>query len=280
MKRIMPMLILTGLMLLVTGCAGDMLKLSEGTPSDISLDTLLKRMDGATDPSHVYASVKSYRMVQLVVSKDKDGDKKQDEYTSEIFWKAPDSLRQVSSKNGEPFRILVAHNGQAWYIDPKTLKSTEITGFGYTLVKAFLDMARPGCNYKEIFPKLSVDKVQDVRSGQVRYRLICDVDKDGIAPYVLYIDPKTWLTDRCETILYTDNGPYLYVAESRDYVWRNKVCMSMRQFVTVADKTDISMIQQYTFNPEIPEDAFDVSRPWYYNTKGSLTEKEKKTDND
>ena len=59
------------LLCLLCGCYGDLLQLEEGTPADITVDQLLKKMDRATDPHKVYANIKSYYMKQILTSDNK-----------------------------------------------------------------------------------------------------------------------------------------------------------------------------------------------------------------
>ena len=103
----------------------------------------------------------------------------------------------------------------------------------------------------------------DKQKNRMVYRLICRVDNPEIAPYVFYIDPKTWLTDRCETILYGPDGSrHLYVSDSEEYEMVDGIRLAKKTLVTVDGKTDTAETVVFTLNPEIPLKTFDLERPW------------------
>ena len=259
MKKFL-LLLLTGMTLLLCGCYGDLLLLEDGTPADITVDELIRKMDRATDPQKVYANVKSYYMKQVLTSDNVNGS---EESVSEIYWKAPGYLKQISYRNGEVINIIISRDGRFWYVNPKTKKSREIKGKDAQLVKAFTDIATPGLNYKKIFHSVSIDQILDPERDRVMYRLICRVENPEIAPYVFYIDPKTWLTDRCETILYGQDGSQrLYIADSEEYEMENGVRMPKKTLVTVDGKTETAKTVVFTLNPEIPLSVFDLEKPW------------------
>ncbi|MBQ7403852.1 MAG: hypothetical protein IJW05_10475 [Lentisphaeria bacterium] len=252
-----PLLILS---ILLTGCYGDLLLLEDGTPADITVDELIRKMDRATDPQKIYANVQSYYMKQTLSSDNVNGS---EESVSEIFWRAPGYLKQVSYRNGEVINIIISREGRFWYVNPRTKKSREIKGKDAQLVKAFTDIATPGLNYKKIFHSVEIDQILDPERNRVVYRLICRVDNPEIAPYVFYIDPKTWLTDRCETILYGPDGSQrLYVADSEEYEVVNGVRMPKKTLVTVDGKTETATTVTFTLNPDIPLSTFDLEKPW------------------
>ena len=260
MKKIMFMLSCFLLAIMLCGCYGDLLLLEEGVPANITVDHLLKRMDRATDPNKVYANVKSYYMKQVLVSDNVNGS---EENVSEIYWKAPNYMKQISSRNGEVLNIIISKDNRFWYVNPKTKKSREITGKDAKLVKTFTDIATPGLNYKKVFHSVEIDQILAPEGNCTFYRLICRVDDPEIAPYVFYIDPKTWLTDRCETVLYgADGSQRLYVANSEEYEMDNGVRMPKKTSVTVDGKTEIARTVTFTLNPEIPLSTFDMEKPW------------------
>lgn len=269
-KALFPVLLLMSILLLC-GCAEDILHLEEGTPSDLTVDELIAKMKKATDPKNVYADAKSYYMKQRLTSDNVNGS---DESVSEIFWRAPGYMKQISYRNGEVINIIVTHQNRSWYVNPRTKKSREITGKDAQLVKVFSDIATPGLDYRKIFHTVTVDRVQSgpltsvkthdsPKSDRWVYRLICRVENPEIAPYVFYIEPKTWLTDRCETILYgPDGSSRLYIADSEAYEFENDVCMPKKTIITVDGKKDVADTVVFTLNPEIPLSTFDLEKPW------------------
>ena len=148
MKKLLLVLPLLALLSLLCGCYGDLLLLEEGMPADITVDELLKKMDRATDPQKVYANIKSYYMKQVLTNANINGS---DESISEIYWKAPGYLKQISSRNGEVINIIISRNGRFWYVNPKNKKSREVKGKDALLIKTFTDIATPGMDFKKIF---------------------------------------------------------------------------------------------------------------------------------
>ena len=260
MKKLLLVLPLLALLSLLCGCYGDLLLLEEGMPADITVDELLKKMDRATDPEKVYANIKSYYMKQVLTNANINGS---DESISEIYWKAPGYLKQISSRNGEVINIIISRNGRFWYVNPKNKKSREVKGKDALLIKTFTDIATPGMDFKKIFHKVDIDQLLEPEKNRKVYRLICRVNNPEIAPYVFYIEPKTWLTDRCETILYGPDGSQrLYVSDSEEYEIINGVRMPKKTLVTVDGKTETAKIVEFKFNPDIPESTFDLEKPW------------------
>lgn len=248
------------LLMLLCGCFGDPLRLESGIPANLTVEEITKRMQRATDPEKHYANAKSYYMKQRLTTNNENGN---DESISEIFWRAPNFLKQVSYRNGEVINIIIAKGNRFWYVNPKNKKSREITGKDAQLVKAFTDITTPGLNYQNIFHSVTVDQIRDPKSDRMVYRLICRVDNPDIAPYVFYVDPKTWLTDRCETILYSPNGSrHHYVADSEEYEMASGVRIAKKTLVTVDRKKDTAETIAFTLNPEIPLSTFDLERPW------------------
>ena len=245
---------------------GDLLDLSGGEPADITIDQLYQRMSAATDPEGVYAKAKSYRLIQEVESVD-GVSKNRDCYSTVVLFKQPDFIKQISLRNGVPFSMILFRDGSAWNIDPRTRKSQKLPeGTGLNLIKTFSGMLKPGNNYKTIFQDVQIDV--SYNDGQKYYRLICRVADPNIAPYVFYIDAKTYLTRKLETILYGNDGAgsqSLYVAISEDYEWISGVKMPRRSLITVNGKTDLSKLISFTLNPDLPDSEFNVSQPWNYD---------------
>ena len=234
--------------------------LEKGEPADLSVDQIIEKMQRASDPQKVYANAKSYYMKQKLTSDNINGS---DESVSEIFWKAPGSLKQISYRNGEIINIILTKDNRFWYINPKTKRAREIKGKDAQLVKAFSDIATPGQNYKMIFHTVTIDQIFDPDRRKTMYRLICRVENPEIAPYVFYIDPKTWLTDRCETILYgADGSKRHYIADSDEYEMVDGIRLPKKTQISVDGKKDIAETVVFTLNPEIPEKTFELEKPW------------------
>jgi len=259
-----------GLLAVAASCSlfeEDLLDLSGGDPSDISVAELYKRMQTATDPDGVYAKAKTYRLIQEVESVDAANSK--NFYSAEVLFKTPDQVKQISLRNGKPFSILIYNNGKAWYIDPDNRKSTPVPpGTGLNLITAFSKMLKPGNNFASIFQDVQIDV--NYESGRKYYRLICRLADPNIAPYVFYIDAETYLTRKFETVLYGDDGAgrkFLYTAITEDYHWISKVKMARKSLITVAGKTDESKLVSFVMNVEIPDSEFQPSVPWNHKAK-------------
>ncbi len=253
--------------LLLAGCTGDLLQLKseDAQPADISVDSLLTRMAKANDPDHVFAGVKTYRMRQSIDSID---GREQTEYTSEIVYKAPDWVKQTSCRDGKPFKILIFKGSEIWEITPNKNRRTRIpAGTSHNMMRAFSDMSKPGNNYRAIFKTIDIDLIREPNTGRKFYRLICRIADENVAPYVFYVDKNNYLVDKIETVLYTDNGEYLYTGRSGQYEWRNGVRIPLQSLITVAGKTDQATTTAYEINVDIPDSEFEPSLPWNYTVK-------------
>ena len=238
----------------------DLLDLTGGEPSDLTVAELYKRMQKANDPDKVYANAKTYRMVQEVESVDASQSK--DFYSAEVLFKTPDQVKQISMRNGKPFSTLIYNNGKAWYVNGEKAKPVP-PGTGLNLITAFSRMLKPRNNFSAIFQEVRIDT--KFENGKKYYRLICRVPDPKIAPYVFYIDSATYLTRKLETILYGDDGngrKFLYTAISEDYQWFSKVRIARRSMITVAGKTDESKLVSFMIDPEIPDSEFQPPIPW------------------
>ncbi len=256
---------LAGVLIGTTSCSfsrEDLLELEAGEPADITVEELYQRMTAATDPKKLYANAKTYKLVQEVESVSEQ--KSHDFYNTVVLFKDPDSVKQVSIKNGKAFLMILYKNGEAWYINPINMKSRKIpSGTPLNLVKTFSSMLKPGNQYRQIFKTVEIDVCY--QAGRKYYRLICRVDDPGIAPYVFYIDAETYLTRKLETILYTQGGGRsLYTAISEDYAWFSGVKMAKKLLVTVGGKTDVTRIVSFVLNPDLPDSDFTLTEPWIY----------------
>ncbi len=265
LPRIFSWVLLSGIVLTASSCSfsrEDLLELEAGEPADITVNELYQRMTAATDPKKLYANAKTYKLVQEVESVSEQ--KNRDFYNTVVLFKKPDSVKQVSIKNGKAFLMILYKDGEAWYINPINMKSSKIpSGTPLNLVKTFSGMLKPGNQYEEIFKTVEIDVTY--QAGEKYYRLICRVDDPGIAPYVFYIDAETYLTRKLETILYTQGGGRsLYTAISEDYAWFAGVKMAKKLLVTVGGKTDVTRIVSFVLNPDLPDADFTLTEPWIY----------------
>lgn len=238
----------------------DLLDLTGGEPSDLSVAELCGKMQKANDPEKIYANAKTYKMVQEVEST--DASRSKDYFSTEIFFKTPDQVKQISLRNGKTFSTFIYNNGKAWYVDGEKAKLVP-PGMGLNLITAFSRMLKPGNNFAAIFQDVRIDVKYE--SGKKYYRLICRVADPKIAPYVFYVDGETFLTRKLETVLYGDDGngrKFLYTAISEDYQWFSKVRIARRSLITVAGKTDESKLVSFVINPEIPDSEFLPPVPW------------------
>ncbi len=247
-------------LLLLAACESvsneELLDITPGMPSDITLEQLIEKMQKATDPEKVYRNAKSYALIQDVESVD---GKTRTNYSTEVLFKAPGFIRQTSKKNGKPMTTIIYRMGEAWYINPKNQKAVQVTGKDLNLIRAFTRMLNPGMTVKDIFQSIDLDIC--VRDNTRYYRMVCRLDDPEIAPYVFYVDMQTCLTRRLETVIYYGgDDSSLYVAISEDYRWYDKVRMPARSLITANDKTDISKIISFQLNPEISNSVFELPK--------------------
>lgn len=257
--------IMTGVLsvLGLTGCLSpqeqfsQQLKLDAGEVSDLSLAEIIEKMHNATDPKNAFANAKSYEMRQSLESTKTVGQGTgKDVYVVENQFKAPDMLRITSIRDSNPFAIVVFNQDRAWNVSPFSNRFNPIAeGTGLNLVKAFTSMLKPGVTVDKIFPRIDVRVV--VQDRVRYYRLDCYWDDPNIAPYVMYVDAKTFLTKKLETILYASDGSsYLYQAISEDYVWIHNIRFPSITIVKTGKQTDISKLNSFELNPELPDSLF------------------------
>ena len=239
-----------------------------GEPADLSVEQLIMRMEAATDPEAKFKNAKSYILRQVVVEEsEKDVDSNPfsqrtktsvDQYETEIKFRKPDFERQISYRNGEPFASLLFKGGRAWTIDPKKSKATEITGKQLRLFHVFNSFTHPNTNLEDVFSTIDISTVYE--NGKRLYRVVCRVDDVEIAPYVMYVDAKRFITVKLETILYTDDGEeYLYVALPDRFEKRNGVLMPTITKTTIGeDRHDIILLKEFELNVTFSEDVFQV----------------------
>ena len=248
--RLLP--VMTGLFLF---CAcQDLLHLEPMEPADITVPELIAKMGKATDPQHRYYDCKSYLMKQTL-SVMQSGAK--ETMSIETRFQAPDKMRITTYKDKKPTIIEIYNAGNAWRYDCATRKSTPVPkGLPTELMRIFTQMGTPSMDATKIFKNVSID--MQVQDGYRTYRLICDPGVKGIAPYVLYINGKTFLTERMETIMYINGEEYLYVNVPADYTWYEKdsIRLPATSTVKLMDTTRISKMTDFKINLDFPASEF------------------------
>lgn len=256
-------MILSGTVLLLAvlcqACT-DVLNLEPQEPSDITVQELIVKMNRATDPKGAYRDSKSYIMKQAL-STIKSGTK--DMYSTEVKFKAPNKMRTTTFRDNRPTVADIYNNGAAWKVDCITGKSTKVSGMGLSLVEIFTQMANPALDATKIFKKVTLDMSTD--KGAKTYRLICDPCKDGIAPYVFYIDGKTFLTTRFETIMYAGGEEYLYVSIPTAYEKFGDIRIPSASTVEIMDVTNISRVTEFEINVDISDSEFMPPVPFTHH---------------
>lgn len=262
--------------LFTSGCYGwmtqrqfeKMLALEEADESDLTAKELVKEMAKATDPLGAYKNADSYILRQSIVEVQNIGAKNStEEYMLEVKYKAPDRMRQTSFHDGRPSSVIIFNGDNAWNFFPSSNRYEKIPpGKQLDLVKAFSSMVNPGTDYTEIFDDVEIGIVYQDR--QKYYRIICRVENPNIAPYVIYVDAKTFLTNKLETILYANDGStYLYRAVSENYTWMSNVRMATMSVVEAGNKRSISTIQEFHLNPDLPDSDFLPQIPFTHSVE-------------
>lgn len=243
---------LAGLVLL-TACQ-DLLHLDPMEPADITVPDLITKMSKATDPELRYRNCKSYLMKQTF-SVMQSGSK--ETLSIETRFQAPDKMRLTTYRNQTPTVIQIYNAGKAWTYDCATRKTTQVPkGIPTELMRIFTQMGTPSLDATKIFKTVSID--MQIENGYKTYRLICDSGVRGIAPYVLYINAKTYLTERMETIMYINGDEYLYVNVPADYTWyeNNSIRLPVTSTVKQMETTRISKMTDFKINVDFPSSDF------------------------
>ncbi|MBP5224212.1 MAG: hypothetical protein J6Z38_01310 [Lachnospiraceae bacterium] len=247
----------------------EMLGLNDpGEPADLTVEQLIKHMDAATDPEGNFKNAKSYILRQVIVEESqKDVDDNPftqrtrtsvDQYESEIKFRKPDFERQISYRNGEPFASLLFKEGRAWTIDPKKSKATEITGHQLRLFYIFNSFSHPNKNLEDVFSTIEISTVY--LRGARHYRVVYRADDVEIAPYVMYVNPNTFITTKMETILYTDDGQEFHnVALPDRFEKRSGVLMPTITKTTIGeDRHEVILLREFELNVTFSDDVFQV----------------------
>lgn len=231
--------------------------------SDMSVSQLIQRMHKATDPKNVWRDSKSYLMRQSVRTKERRGLSTIEKfYSSELRYRQPGELCQTSFRDGSPFKILIYRDGKAWNVDPEKKTAKEYQpGFSYNLFRVFIGMSDPRKTFKDLFSEVEIAVVYPEGKDRA-YRIICRTADPKIAPYVVYVNANTFLTERTETILYAEDGAqYLYRSEPLKYKWVDNVKIPVLTRVTVGERSSEEYIMdEFAINPKFPDSAFEVPR--------------------
>lgn len=248
---------------LTGGCAPDLLHLEPLEQADITIGQLSARMDRAADPDHAFRNCKSYLMKQNLFLM--HGGAK-DFQSIEIRFQAPDKMRSVTFRSGKPTCIEIYNAGKAWRIDCATRKVTPIPpGLQLELFRLFIRQGTPSLSVTQIFKKVTID-MQFVEGVKV-YRLICDPEIDGIAPYVKYVNGRTFLIEKMATVQYINGKKFLYVTIPADYAWYGDIRLPRTSTVTLMDATRISKLTEFKINVEFPASDFLPPVPFSQDRK-------------
>ena len=227
--------------------------------SDLSVSQLIERVREATDPKGVYLNCNGYILRQTAISKEKRGKTVVDHYTvTEKKFRQPGQMRQTTYQNGIPVQTLLFKDNKAWIID-KNGKAEEYNGQGMELFKNYIGFSDPKATEQTLFSTVELGVVY--LDGIRTYRMICRTSDPNLPPYVEYIDAKTFLPVRLETIQYTADGRQLrYTAEPQDYRWVSNVLIPTVTLVTVGEnKTEEYETTEFMINPNLSELDFQVN---------------------
>ena len=227
--------------------------------SDLSVSQLIERVRNATDPKGVYLNCNGYILRQTAISKEKRRKTVVDHYTvTEKKFRQPGQMRQTTYQNGIPIQTLLFKDNKAWIID-KNGKAEEYGGQGMELFKNYIGFSDPKATEQTLFSTVELGVVY--LDGIRTYRMICRTSDPNLPPYVEYIDAKTFLPVRLETVQYTADGNQLrYTAEPQDYRWVSNVLIPTVTLVTVGEnKTEEYETTEFVVNPNLSDLDFQVN---------------------
>ena len=250
-------------LMLMSACQ-DLLHLEPMEPADISVPELIGRMSRATDPKRNYHNCKSYLMKETL-SVMQSGTK--ETMSIEIRFQAPDKMRIITYKDKQPTFIEIYNAGKGWRYDCATRTTVKVLpGQPIELMRIFTQMGTPSLDVTQIFKEVSID--MQIEDGYKTYRLICEPGVKGIAPYVFYVNGKTYLTERMETIMYINGDEYLYVNVPADYNWyeNNSIRLPLTSTVKLMDSTRISKITDFKIDVDFPASDFLPPVPFSHRT--------------
>ncbi len=262
-------------LLFLAACGGlsereqmEMLSLDQPVhPADMSPVQLVACMELATDPDGAMRNAKSYLLKQRIRNRrdaeDSDfflverGKTTYEEYETEIKFQRPDWQKQTSFRNGKAFLSLLYRDNQAWTINPNNRRAKEITGHQLELFRVFNSFSDPSRNLLDIFPSPEIAVVY--LNKERHYRLVCRTTHPDIAPYVLYVNAKTFLTTKAETILYTDDDrQFLYTATPANFKWYSGVLLPESIIIKVAGLEEVCTIDTFALNVNFQPEDFAV----------------------
>lgn len=227
--------------------------------SDLSVQQLIQAMQRANDPEKKFMNAERYILKQKIVSeREVESKRMSQEYVTEIKFSKPDYIRWTHYRNGKPFKINICRNGSVWEVDPLTKRAKKIPeGFGLDLFRTMIALLNPAKNYLDVFKDVTVDRV--LEDNTACYRLVCQAYNEKIPPYVIYVNEKTFLTKKVETIQFKDDGSQtLYISIPQEYTWFGSVLMPRITTVTLSGQQNISTVLEFMLNPQIPEKEFQI----------------------
>jgi len=226
--------------------------------SDMTVPQLIARMHEATDPKNVWRDCKSYILRQSVREEEKKGKSIVEHYyRTEIKFRQPRQLRQTSYRDDAAFQTLLFRDDKGWSIDSRGVAEEIQKGTGLNLFRNYIGFSDPKTTEAMLFPtiELAVVYLDEKRT----YRMICRSSDPKIAPYVQYIDAKTFLPVKAETVLYTNDGAqYLYRSEPMDYRWVSNVKIPLRTKVTVGEKIEEFTTDEFIIDPPVTNSDFEI----------------------
>ena len=96
-----------------------------------------------------------------------------------------------------------------------------------------------------------------LEDGTTCYRLVCQAYNQEIAPYVIYVNAKTFRTMKVETIQFKEDGSQtLYVSVPQEYTWFGDVLMPRITTVTLSGQKNISTVLEFMIDVAIPDEEF------------------------
>ena len=217
--------------------------------SDMTVEQLVGRMQEATDPKALFKTAKSYLLKQTFISeKDEKSGKYTAQYSNTVKFRVPDEMVQISERAGSPIRMIYFKQGAAYMVDPDSKKSYKVKdGKELNLIKTYSDLANLTKSITDIFASVEIGILYENKTRY--YRLVCRTEDPAIAPYVIYINGETFLTERVETIMYGEYGmQLLYVAEPKDYKWFNGVLIPTSTITQVGKNVDICNTNSFVLN--------------------------------
>lgn len=241
-------------------------------PSDLSVKQIIDAMQRANDPKKQFMNADRYILKQKAISeKQVENRRTSQEYVTEIKFCEPDMIRWTHIRNNKPFQINICRGGSVWSVDPHSLKSKKLNeGLELNMFRTMIGLMNPQKTYLDVFKSVSVDKVFE--EEKTCYRLICQAHDDEIPPYVVYVDAKTFLTLKVETIKYLGDGSQsMYISVPQEYTWYGDVLMPRVTSVSTSQGTDFSFITEFVINPNIPASDFELPKRFEINLNGEPT---------